>query len=208
MLVSGAWLGAWAWEQVASGLAQSGCGVTAMTLSGLSDRSDVPAEQVGQSMHVADIVSIIRDNDLRDVVLVGHSYAGIPVGQAAAQLGDRVSRVVYVDANIAHDGQSLLDAWSAAGQRSVTRQIADCGGVWPAPSADQFSGQDLSNDVIALLIERSTPQPGRSLTEPANLIRPLSEIPSTYIKCLVAGLQPTEDVQELLNEPTWELAET
>ncbi len=205
VLVPGAWLGAWAWNEVSPHLNAAGYDVTAATLSGLAERQDLPLDHIGQDTHVDDIVAIVEQAGLRDVVLVGHSYSGIPVGQAAARLRDRVSRVVYVDANIPHDGQSFIGAWSERGQEMVKQQIADNGGYWPPPEESDFAGQDLSDGAISKLIAGSTPHPGRTLTEPANLIAPLRDMPSTYIKCLMDGDEPTEDVRHLLGSDMWKL---
>ena len=127
VLVPGAWLGAWAWNEVSPHLNAAGYDVTAATLSGLAERQDLPLDHIGQDTHVDDIVAIVEQAGLRDVVLVGHSYSGIPVGQAAARLRDRVSRVVYVDANIPHDGQSFIGAWSERGQEMVKQQSGQWG---------------------------------------------------------------------------------
>jgi pimeloyl-ACP methyl ester carboxylesterase len=141
-------------------------------------------------------------------VLAGHSYSGIPTGQAAARLGDRLRRVVYVDSNVPADGQSLVDSWSPAGQLAINRHIADSGGFWMPLEAEDYVGQDLSNEAIALILERSTPHPGLSISEAAHLVRPLADLPTTYIKCLMMdGDEPSDDVKELLKSPGWELVE-
>jgi pimeloyl-ACP methyl ester carboxylesterase len=108
VVVAGAWLGAWAWDEVVPELREAGHEVHALTLSGLAERQDVPA---GQQTHVQDIVDEVERLDLRDVVLVGHSYAGVPVGQAAELIGDRLARVVFVDSNVPVDGKSFLDSF-------------------------------------------------------------------------------------------------
>ncbi|WP_017583394.1 alpha/beta fold hydrolase, partial [Nocardiopsis valliformis] len=86
VLVTGAWLGGWAWDGVVPELRDSGHGGYPLTLPSLSDAP----EPVGQQAHVQDIVDAVEQRDLRDVVLVGHSYSGIPVGQAAERIGDRL----------------------------------------------------------------------------------------------------------------------
>jgi hypothetical protein len=53
----------------------------------------------------------------------------------------------------------------------------------------------------------STPHPGASLAEPAVLARPLGELPATYIKCLLDGAEPSDDVAELLTSKHWRLVE-
>jgi hypothetical protein len=89
VLVAGAWLGSWAWDEVVPELRAAGHGTHPLTLSGLADKQGVPA---GQQTHVQDIVDEVERHDLRDVILVGHSYSGIPVGQAAEWIGDRLAR--------------------------------------------------------------------------------------------------------------------
>lgn len=93
VLVAGARLGGWAWDEVVPYLRAAGHGAHPLTLSGLADKQGVPA---GQQTHVQDIVDEVEGQDLRDAVLVGHSYSGIPVGQAAERIGDRLTHVVFV----------------------------------------------------------------------------------------------------------------
>jgi pimeloyl-ACP methyl ester carboxylesterase len=205
VLVPGAWLGAWAWDEVAAVLRAEGHAVHPVTLSGLAERAG--ASSVGQAQHVADIVAVVEDNDLSDVVLAGHSYSGIPVGQAAGLIGDRLRRVVYVDSNVAVDGKSFIDGWSDEGRAWVEEQLASSGGFWPPLTAEDYGGQDLSEEAIAIILERGTPHPGASISEPAVLARPISELPTTYLKCLMDGAQPSSTVQELLKSPSWELTE-
>jgi pimeloyl-ACP methyl ester carboxylesterase len=207
VLVPGAWLGAWAWDEVAELLRAEGHGVYAVTLSGLAERHDSDSAQVGQQQHVDDIVSVVEGNELRDVVLAGHSYSGIPVGQAAARIGDRLRRVVYVDSNIPTDGKSFIDGWSAEGRAWVEGQLAESGGFWPPLAAEDYADQDLSDEAIAVIVSRSTPHPGRAISEPAHLVRPIGELPTTYIKCLMDGAEPSREVNEQLGSPHWELVE-
>jgi len=150
---------------------------------------------------------VVEDNDLRDIVLAGHSYSGIPVGQAAGRIGDRLRRVVYVDSNIPADGQSFVDGWSAEGQAWVRGQMESADGYWPPLTAEDYVGQDLSDESVALILERGTPHPGRSITEPAQLTKPIGELPTTYIKCLMDGATPSSAVVEQLSSPSWELLE-
>jgi len=208
VLVPGARLGAWAWDQVADDLRADRHAVHPLTLSGLAEGYGPPAARVGQQQHVDDILSVVEGNDLEDVVLVGHSYSGIPVGQAAARIGDRLRRVVYVDSNVPVDGKSFADGWSEEGRAWLQDQLAEGGGFWLPVGADYYADQDLSDEAIALLVSRGRPHPGLSLTEPASLARPISELPSTYILCTMDGddTAPPE-VAEQLASPSWELVQ-
>ncbi|MFE6171588.1 alpha/beta fold hydrolase [Streptomyces sp. NPDC056464] len=200
VLVAGSWLGAWAWDEVAAALRAAGHGVHPLTLSGLAEKQGGPAP--GQRTHVQDIVDDVERLDLRDVVLVGHSYAGVPVGQAAVRIGDRLRRVVLVDANVAVDGESFLSGWPSDEVRAA---ITANDGFWPPLTADEFAGQGLTTEQIARIVDGSTPHPGATLTEPAAMPRPLSELPGTYIKCLLDGEEPWGAAAELLKSDRWEL---
>ncbi|MFF5475766.1 alpha/beta fold hydrolase [Streptomyces sp. NPDC012935] len=199
VLVAGTWLGAWVWDEVAGELRAAGHDVHPLTLSGLAEKRGVSA---GQQTHVQDIVAEVERLDPRDVVLVGHSYAGIPVGQAAERIGDRLRRVVLVDANAAVDGESFLSGWLSDEVRTA---IEDNGGVWPPLSAADFAGQGMTDEQIARLVDGATPHPGATLTEPAVMPRPLSELPGLYIKCLLDGDEPMPAAAELLKSDRWEL---
>ncbi|MGW1891052.1 alpha/beta fold hydrolase [Streptomyces sp. NPDC002004] len=202
VLVAGAWLGAWAWDDVVPELRAAGHGVHPVTLSGLAEKQGVPA---GQQTHVQDIVDEVERLGPCDVVLVGHSYSGIPVGQAAARVADRLARVVFVDSNVPADGVSFVRSWP--GGREVGAAIVEDGGFWMPPPAAEFDGQGLDAGTVARIVDRATPQPGATLTEPAVLPRPLAELPATYVKCLLDGPEPGDDVAGLLKSERWELVE-
>ncbi|MFJ8048530.1 alpha/beta fold hydrolase [Streptomyces luteogriseus] len=201
VLVAGAWLGAWAWDDVAAELRGAGHDVHAVTLSGLAERRDT--QPAGQQTHVRDIVEEVERLGLRDVVLVGHSYAGVPVGQAAERIRDRLRRVVFVDANVPVDGESFLSGWPS---EDVRRTIDAQGGYWPPLGPEDYAGQGLTDEQIARIVG-ATPHPGVTLTEPAVLGRPLGELPATYVKCLLDGDQPMPAVAALLGSDSWELVE-
>ncbi|MFC4609075.1 alpha/beta fold hydrolase [Streptomyces maoxianensis] len=203
VLVAGAWLGSWAWDEVVPQLRAAGHGAHALTLSGLADKQGVPA---GQQTHVQDIVDEVERLDLRDVVLVGHSYSGIPVGQAAERIGDRLARVVFVDSDVPTHGESFVSGWWE-GSAKLEASIAGNGGFWAPLTAADCDGQGLTDEQIARIVGGSTPHPGASLAEPAVLTRPLGELPATYIKCLLDGAEPSDDVAELLTSKHWRLVE-
>ena len=203
VLVAGAWLGAWAWDDVVPELRAAGHGAHALTLSGLAEKRDVAA---GQRTHVDDIVAEVDRIGSRDVVLVGHSYSGIPVGQAAERIGDRLKRVVFVDSNAPAHGQSFASAWWQ-GQAAFDAELAANGGDWAPPTAPEFAGQDLTDAQIAHFLDGATPHPGATLTEPAVLEAELADLPATYIKCLLDGDEPNPDVAELLKSDRWRLIE-
>ncbi|MDG4809675.1 alpha/beta hydrolase [Micromonospora sp. WMMD1120] len=201
VLVPGAWLGAWAWDEVVPPLRAAGHGTRPLTLSGLAERR---GQTAGQQTHVRDIVDEIEGHDLRDVVLVGHSYSGIPVGQAAERIGDRLRRVVFVDAEVPVDGGSFASGWWQ-GQAAFDAVLAGNDDYWPPLTPADLEGQGLTDEQVTRLVDGSTPHPGATLTEPAVLTRPLGGLPATYVKCLLDGPEPNDTVAGLLTSDHWRL---
>jgi pimeloyl-ACP methyl ester carboxylesterase len=207
VLIPGAWMGAWAWEPVTDGLRALGHSVHPMTLSGLADK-EADVSEVGPATHVDDVLSILEGSDLRDVVVVGHLYAGIVAGQVADRAPDRVARTVFLEAFLPHDGKSMLDAISEGGREDELRQIAENGGRWPAPSAAEVMYErDLSAEQARWLAERFVGHPGRTVSEPAVLNRPVAEQRATYIACTMGGHSASDDVAAMRGQPNWTFRE-
>jgi pimeloyl-ACP methyl ester carboxylesterase len=109
VLVHGAWHGGWCFSRVAALLRLSGHIVYTPTLTGLGERSHLYSPAINASTHVQDIVNVIEFEDLEDVILVGHSYAGQIITKVADTLPERVAQLVYLDGYVGEDGKSSLD---------------------------------------------------------------------------------------------------
>lgn len=109
VLVHGGWHGSWHWDRVAERLRAGGTEVFAPTLTGLAERVGETTPSTELSTHVADVVGVIDENDLRGVVLVGHSYGGMVVTGAAHERPNRIAELVYLDAFVPDDGESVGD---------------------------------------------------------------------------------------------------
>lgn len=101
--------GGWAWKFVAAELRAAGHDVWAPSLTGLGDRAHLARPDVNLETHIQDIVNLIEFEDLSDVVLVGWSYGGMVVTGVADRLSEKLSHVVFLDAEVPEDGQSLFD---------------------------------------------------------------------------------------------------
>jgi pimeloyl-ACP methyl ester carboxylesterase len=109
LLVPGAWHGAWCYRRVQDLLIAKGHKVYALTLTGLADRSHLASDAVNMDTHVADVVNFVTWEDLNDFILVGHSYGGLVVTGAAEKIAPKVASIVYLDAFIPENGQSMAD---------------------------------------------------------------------------------------------------
>ena len=207
VLVPGAWLGAWVWQTVADGLRALGHEVHAVTLAGLAERAGDDPDKIGLTTHVRDVLAVLEEGDLREVVLVGHSYAGLVAGQAADWARDRVRHTVFLDANLPHDGQAMTDAWSERGRQIVREAVAGYDGRWPTPEIEDFDGHDLDPEQVTWILGHATAHPGHTLFEPAVLTRPLADLSATYVTCLRPASPTRDDLLALRASPSWRFAE-
>src|SRR4051812_34240279 len=109
VLVHGGGHGGWCYQRVARLLRSDGHEVYAPTLTGLGERSHLVGPQVDLDMHIQDVVALLHFEDLRAVILVGHSYGGMVITGVADRASDRIGRLVYLDAATPVNNQSLRD---------------------------------------------------------------------------------------------------
>lgn len=187
ILVPGGGHGGWCYQKVARMLRAEGHEVHALTLSGLAERSHQLNPGIDLHTHIQDVIGTLFYEDLRDVILVGHSYGGMVITGAADGAADRVSKVVYLDAANPVDGQSLVDV--AGPIIEVTRDFgAVVDGVelvlLPAPGAAEFYGITDPAD-LAWADERLTGHPWACFETKLHLKNPdaLAAIPQFHIVC-------------------------
>jgi pimeloyl-ACP methyl ester carboxylesterase len=187
VLVHGGGHGGWCYRKVVPLLRAAGHEVYTPTLTGCGERAHLIGPDVGLDTHITDVVNVLHYEDLRDVLLVGHSYGGMVITGAADRATDRVAGLVYLDAANPANGQSLLDV--AGPSLAVARdfgQVVD--GVElvliPTPDAGMFYGVSDPED-LAWMADRLTPHPWRSFEEPLKLENEeaLWTIPQYHIVC-------------------------
>src|SRR5262245_32510597 len=108
VFVPGAWHGGWSWHPVARRLAGAGHRAVALTMPGLSPGDDPRPLRLADA--VTYLVDEIERRDLTDVVLVGHSWGGIPIAGAAPRLAGRLRAIAFVSAFVPRAGESMADA--------------------------------------------------------------------------------------------------
>src|SRR5918996_4325685 len=133
VLVGGAWLGGWAGQPVARELRRQGHDVYPVTFTGLGERSHLAGPEVDLDTYLADVVNLIEFEDLRDVVLVGHSYAGLVVTGVADRIPERIGLLAYLDAGPSPDGVAFLDLQPPEARELLERLVAETGGGWRIP---------------------------------------------------------------------------
>jgi pimeloyl-ACP methyl ester carboxylesterase len=199
LLVHGAWHNGRCWDRVVPLLESAGHRVFAPSLTGYGDKAHLLSPEVGLGTHIDDIAGLLDDERLDDVVLVGHSYAGMVISGVADRIPERIAHLVFLDAMVPEDGETAADVIP------VTKQLIDSAvDGWRVPPMGLFGVTD--PDDVAWLRSMLSDQPVRCLTEPVRLDNPAAKaIPRTHIHC-VAGrpegitrrpVPPGERVREL-----------
>ncbi|MEU4770349.1 alpha/beta fold hydrolase [Actinosynnema sp. NPDC023794] len=212
VLVPGAWLGAWAWEETARALRERDHTAVAVTLTGLAERANLGGPQTDLSTHISDITDLVERQDLRDITLVAHSYAAAPVTGAAGRLGHRLERVVYVDSAPFAPGMCMLDLMPPQVADQLRQQVNALGDGWQLamPPIDILSVSSsldgLDEPGLERLLARATPHPFGTYTQRlADPTDPGPGVDRVLIAChdFKALLDAGIPMLSYLNQPPW-----
>jgi pimeloyl-ACP methyl ester carboxylesterase len=181
VIVHGAWGGGWAFREVDGRLTLDGHKVFRPTLTGQGERVHLASPDISLSTHITDIVNVIEYEDLHDIVLVGHSYGGMVITGVADRVPDRIKRIIYLDALLPEDGESLNDVFAKAGHPS-TRPITNGFNIPPWVKPDQKPPHDV-------------PMSAKCFSEPISLKNQdaVKKIPAAYILTVDPGKLPDDD---------------
>lgn len=199
VLVHGAWHGGWCWRHLAPVLRAAGHDVHHPTLTGLGERSHLRAPlgtSVGLDTHIQDVANVLEYEDLREVVLVGHSYAGMVITGVADRAADRIRHLVYLDAFVPTHGQSLFDISRPERREMFQEQARQHDGLIPSPPPQAFGVTDTpAADWVAARLD---PQPVRTFEQPLTLrsdpeaaASPHTYLHRTYLHCTQGPTVPT-----------------
>jgi pimeloyl-ACP methyl ester carboxylesterase len=209
VLVHGAYHGGWCWRDVAASLRAQGHTVFTPTLTGLGERADLLAVNPDLNTHIGDVIQVIANEEIGDVILVGHSYAGIVVSGVADRIPESIAHLVYLDAVILQPGASMLELVSAETIEYYRSLLPEngCGGVIPPPPAEFFGISDPQQ--VAWLNRRLTPQPLATYFNKVELHNPLgNNLAVTYIAGTHPYFRPTEASRNFAkNKQKWKYIE-
>jgi pimeloyl-ACP methyl ester carboxylesterase len=177
VLVHGAWSGAQTWRKVRPLLWREGHAVFTPSLTGLGERVHLASPQVTLSTHIQDVANMMRFEDLTDVVLLGYSYGGMVVTGALEHIADRVKHLVYLDAFVPEDGQSLYGLTGQTFDDEFTKTWL----VQPMPREYDDPAE------AAWAQPRRTAHPRGCFSEAVHVSQPLERYPfsRTYIKATI-----------------------
>lgn len=177
VFVHGAWGGGWQWKKVDTLLTADGYKVYRPTLTGLGERVHLASPEITLSTHITDVVNFILWENLHDIVLVGHSYGGMVITGVMDRVPDRIRQVIFLDAVVPNDGESLNVAFGSAPFANQT-QDGFIPANWVKP------GHPIPYDV---------PHPAKTFSEPVSYKNPAAlKLAGTYLLAVAPGKKPED----------------
>ncbi len=178
LICHGAWSAGWAWKKMRALLGASGHTVFTPSYTGMGERAHLSGPMVDLETHIQDVLGVIEYEALTDIVLVGHSYGGMVATGVADRVPGHIRHLVYLDAFVPSDGQSLDDLRGGETAATVEGWL-----VPPMPSAPDTSPED-----IAWSAPRRRHQPVRTFGQKLRLRNPgMPAFGRTYVWCTKKG---------------------
>ena len=194
VLVHGAWHGGWCWRRVVDALHAQGHRAFAPTLTGVGERAHLMSPLITLETHIADVAGLIEAEELQDVVLAVHSYAGMIGTAIADRMPQRLKHLAYVDAVVPKPGES----WSST-HASATREArlaaakASDDYSFPAPDPVVFG---LAAGDHAWVQRRQTPHPGHTYQAALQFDpKRVAAVPRTFIDCVQPRLATIDPIR-------------
>ncbi|WP_299510264.1 alpha/beta hydrolase [uncultured Limnohabitans sp.] len=200
LLVHGAWHGAWCWQRVLPRLMGAGHRAHAVTLTGVGERAHLLHPGIDLETHITDVTAAMDAEEMDEVVLVVHSYAGMLGTAVADRRAERLCHLVYLDAVLPKPGES----WSST-HASATRQAridaaqAHPLHAFPAPDPAVFGLSDADH---AWVQRRQTPHPGGPYSHALDFDpQRVASVPRSFINCTTPALGTIDVSRQRMRDP-------
>ncbi len=194
VLVHGAWHGAWCWQRVTQALVQAGHRAHAVTLTGLGERAHLLDASITLQTHIRDVEMAIEAEEMQDVILAVHSYAGMLGTAVADRMPGRLRHLVYVDAVVPKPGES----WSSTHASATRKARMDAAREsttfsFPPPDPSIFG---LADDDLAWVRRRQTPHPGHTYEAVLEFDpQRVASVPRTFVNCTRPALATIDAIR-------------
>ena len=208
LLIHGAWHGGWVWNEISEILGYQGYSVSTPTLTGLGEKKHLLSSKITIDTFIEDVVNHIIFENLNNIILVGHSFAGSVISGVADKLKDRIQKLIYFDAVILKDGQKPFDIApkELVKQRIELAKRFGNGISIPAPSADAFGVFDVKKSL--LLEEKLTPHPLSTYQSKLTIKNEIGNgIPLSYIFCTDPVYKSLESSRKVVRKLKWPIFE-
>jgi pimeloyl-ACP methyl ester carboxylesterase len=200
LLVHGAWHGAWCWRDVVMSLAKQGHRAHAVTLTGVGERVHLMSPLITLETHISDVANALEAEELRDVVLAVHSYAGMLGTAIADRMGARLKHLVYVDAVVPRPGESWSSTHaSATREQRLAAANASTDFSFPPPDPEVFGLAAQQHDWVK---RRQTPHPGHTYQAALQFdVQRVASVPRTFVDCVAPPLGTIDVIRKRIRDP-------
>jgi pimeloyl-ACP methyl ester carboxylesterase len=178
LVCHGAWSAGWAWKKMHPLMTAAGHRLVTPSYTGLGERAHLANPSIDLETHIQDILNVIKYEDLRDIVLIGHSYGGMIATGVADRARDRIKQLIYLDAFVPQQGECLLDFLSGF-ERQRMLQLAKSGDGWRVPPNP--TPPDTPPADVEWLTPRRVNMPIRCFESPLKLHGGELTLPRSYI---------------------------
>ncbi len=207
VLVHGAWHGGWCWRQVVPFLRQAGHEVFTPSLTGLGERAHLSRPGTNLDSHIQDILALIDMEELEDILLVGHSYAGMVISGVGDRIPAKIRRLVYLDAFLPENGKAQIDYMAPQRVALVRKEGEETGLVTPLPLG--LFGVT-KPEHVAWVSRHVVKHPYQTMSQPFKFTNEaaFSRLPKTFVYC---SSPPTgsfdQFAERLRHDPAWQFFE-
>jgi pimeloyl-ACP methyl ester carboxylesterase len=191
---------------VARNLRDVGHDVHTPTLTGLGDRAHLARPEIDLATHVQDVVALLETEELRHVVLVGHSYAGMVITAVAARAAARIAHLVYLDAFVPEVGQSMFDLLPADRTEAMRAAAREQGDGWRIPPYPPERLGVTSAKDTEWLARHLVAQPLRTFEQPVAAEAP-AKLRRTYVYCGKPASGALDQFRRLQDDRSWRFHE-
>jgi pimeloyl-ACP methyl ester carboxylesterase len=180
LVAHGAWSAGWAWKKMHPLMSAAGHRLVTPTYTGLGEREHLASPANDLETHIADVLAVIKYEDLRNFVLIGHSYGGMVATAVADRARDRIAQLIHLDAFVPRNGQSLLDLLPPQAREQMQAKVK-AGDGWRVPPNP--TPPDTSEADVQWIAERRLPQSFKCFETPVRLSDVAITLPRSYIYC-------------------------
>ena len=193
ILIHGSWHNGSVWYKVERLLKQQGATVYTPTLTGMESFQHPASKDIGLTVHIQDIVHLIQENKLENVILVGHSYSGFVLTGVAEIIPNKIDQLIYLDAFIPEDNQSLFDLMSKETIDGMKSSLVNAEGkgkqdgaeeVWLLPPGEPQAYGVVAQEDVAWLQKHMVYTPVLTFEERVRVNNPAAQaIRRYFIRC-------------------------
>lgn len=207
LVTHGAWSAGFVWKKMRPLLRAAGHEIITPSHTGLGDRYHLAHKDIDLDLHIADICAVLFQEDLHDVILIGHSYGGFVATGVADRVAERLAQIVYVDAFVPKDGQNMMELATPQSRERWLNGAKFEGEGWRVPPNPM--PPDTSPDDMAWVMPRRYPQPIKTMTQGLRLQHGETALPRSYVYCtrIAPGDMFGPFAQTARSDPAWKYFE-